>query len=160
MPIDYEKFKEVKGFIYSDIEREIQLARASQNETDKIKLKKIGINPGGGNFVAALSLLCYTEFAGKILSNGKYSASQHFNDFFDLLGEEYKALRHKHKVYDIFRCGLAHEYYVKKNCTIYMLKGDEEIGIFQDRNKHYHFIVETYFNHFRCAFDKLEENTS
>jgi len=159
MPIiNQSNFKEAKNFIYSDIEREIQLARTSEDYNNKIALQKMGINSGGGNFLAALGLLCYTEFAGKIMNEGKCSSTKHFNDFFDQLGEEYKDFRHKHKIYDIFRCGLAHEYFVKKSCTIYMLKGAEKNGIWQDDKKHYHFSVETYLNHFRDAFDRLEKN--
>ena len=156
--IDQNKFSEAKTFIYSDIEREIQLARASKNCYNKVTLQKMGINPGGGNFLAALGLMCYTEFAGKLMNDGKCDPSQDFNGFFDQLGKQYKIFRHKRKIYGSFRCGLAHEYYVKRSCTIYMLKGIEKIGISQDNKGHYHFSVETYFNHFREAFDRLEKN--
>src|SRR5437899_1268126 len=101
--MEKSQFLEAKGFMFSDIEREIQLARA-----DKQTLGSLGVNPGGGNFLAALGLLCYTEFGGK-LQFGHKSASKNFNDFFDLLGTAYNTFRKEHNVYDIFRCGLAHE---------------------------------------------------
>jgi hypothetical protein len=117
-----EEFIQGKHFIFSDIDREIQLAKA-----DGPALQALGVNPGGGNFLAALGLLCYTEFGGKLQFNvtradGSDVASANFNQFFDLLGTDYQALRKQHKVYDIFRCGLAHEYYVKESCTIQMLE--------------------------------------
>jgi hypothetical protein len=88
----------------------------------------LGLTSGGGNFLAALGLLCYTEFGGKLRFGGKRAdgrdvASANFNQFFDCLGPAYQTFRAQHNVYDLFRCGLAHEYYVKKNCTIAMLEG-------------------------------------
>jgi hypothetical protein len=72
--------------MFSDIEREIQLARAHRQ-----KLQNLGVIAGGGNFLAALGLLCYTEFGGKLRfahkrPDGSDLASKNFNDFFDLLG--------------------------------------------------------------------------
>lgn len=66
--MNYRDFKQAKEFIFSDIQREIDLAKSNKN---------------AGNFLCALGLLCYTEFAGKIMSDGKYNSSQHFNDFFE-----------------------------------------------------------------------------
>lgn len=56
------------------------------------------MTPGGGNLLAALGLLCYTEFAGKLRfgvkrADGSDVASANFNQFFDLLGPEYQAFR-------------------------------------------------------------------
>jgi hypothetical protein len=75
-----DEFVQAKLFIFSDVEREIQLAKAQKNS-----LQALGINPGGRNFLAALGLLCYTEFGGK-LRFGTDIASANFNQFFDLLG--------------------------------------------------------------------------
>lgn len=148
-------YLQAKSFIYSDIQREINLARASEDATKKAQLQTLIDHPGGGNFISALGLLCYTEFAGK-LKFKKCSCSGNFNSFFDLLGNAYKDFRKNNKVYDIFRCGLAHEYYIKENCTIYMLKGQESLGIGKEANGHYYFVVERYFEDFKKAFDKIE----
>ena len=43
------------GFIFNDIKREVDLARSGD---------------GGGNFLAGLGLLCYTEFMGTIVLKG------------------------------------------------------------------------------------------
>jgi len=152
-----QDFLLAKQFIFSDIERELQLAR-----TDPAKLDALGVNSGGGNFLAALGLLCYTEFAGKLKynrkkTNGKDSAADNFNLFFDDLGTEYKTFRILgNDVYGIFRCGLAHEYYVKRNCTIAMLWQGTRPGIGKDPCGTYWFIVEKYFQDFKKAFQALE----
>ena len=102
-----DEFIQAKLFIFTDVEREIQLAKA-----DGKALQALGVTPGGGNFLAALGLLCYTEFGGKLRfgvkrKDGKDDPSANFNQFFDLLGPAYKTFREMHKkVYDIFRCGL------------------------------------------------------
>jgi len=73
--------KEIKLFIYSDIEREIQLARATEDPIKKEEIEKLQINTGGGNFLAALGLLCYTEFIGKLIFQ-RNCPSANFNMFF------------------------------------------------------------------------------
>lgn len=150
--VDYLQAKE---FIYSDIRREICLGKISNGIVGKNFLKLILGSSGGGNFIAALALLCYTEFAGKLIT-GKDDPAENFNLFFDKLGSAYKNFRKNHKVYNIFRCGLAHEYYVKGNCTIGMLKDKSICGISLKKDKYY-FVVEKYFEDFKVAFDALEE---
>jgi hypothetical protein len=151
-----DKFLLAKELIFCDVEREIQLAKA-----DPANLQALGITPGGGNFLVALGLLCYTEFGGKLRfdekrSNGKDWASKNFNEFFDLLGPEYKAFRTQHEVYDLFRCGLAHEYYVKESCTIAMLEKEPGAGLRFDATGHYKFVVESYCRDLKKAFDDLQ----
>ena len=150
-------FEQAKLFIFSDIERELQLGRASQ--ANESTLRSLGITPGCGNFLAALGLLCYTEFGGK-LKYRKKTASENFNKFFDYLGPDYKAFRasfkRQNEVYDVFRCGLAHEYYVKKSCTIAMLAGGPGSGIGRDSSGRFYFVVENYCHELKRAFDQLE----
>jgi len=146
-------FLKARNFIFKDLEREIQLAKADGNA-----LRTIGVHPGGGNILAALGLLCYTEFGGK-LRFGSNKASENFNQFFDLLGHEYMAFRveQKHDVYKIFRCGLVHEYYVKHTFTdIAMLAIEAGPGIGIGIDGRYFFVVESYFNDFRRAFEDLQ----
>jgi hypothetical protein len=150
------EFLKAKLFIFSDVEREVQLAKMKR-ET----LRDLGINPGGGNFLAALGLFCYTEFGGKLRfghkkPNGSDNASANYNGFFDLLGVDYAAFRSAHKVYDIFRCGLAHEFYVKKNCMIHMVAKRGRSGIWQTSGGKYKISVETYCRDLRAAFEGLQ----
>jgi hypothetical protein len=104
-------------------------------------------------------MLCYTEFAGKLKFNykkksGADHASKNFNSFFDELGQHYKAFRAAgHNVYDLFRCGLAHEYYVKAACTIF-ITGPAGIGLQPDGL--YYIAVEPYCDDLEGAFTKLE----
>lgn len=151
-----DEFLQAKAFIFSDVEREIQLARA-----DGAALRALGATPGGGNFLAALGLLCYTEFGGKLRfdvkrADGSDVASANFNQFFDLLGPDYRAFRAQHDVYNIFRCGLAHEYYVKKSCTIAMLAGGPGPGLRTDTGGRYLFVVESYCRDLKMTFDSLQ----
>jgi hypothetical protein len=68
----------VFGAMFTDIEREIKWGRANfRGESDE----------GGGNFLAALGLLCYTEALGKLmLANPPHVGSGPFEAFFDTLG--------------------------------------------------------------------------
>lgn len=135
----------------------IKLAKA-----DGKALQALGVTPGGGNFLAALGLLCYTEFGGKLRfgvkrKDGKDDPSANFNQFFDLLGPAYKTFRVMHKkVYDIFRCGLAHEFYVKKSCEIRMLETGPGLGLGVEASSRYFFAVESYCQDLRKAFDDLQ----
>lgn len=159
--MDKPEFLKAKEFIYADIRREIALGYAAETEENRRFFDQLGVPPGGGNFLAALGLLCYTEFGGKLKYNvrkkGKEIASENFNKFFDDLGPVYVAFRAAgNNVYDIFRCGLAHEYYVKKNCDICMTKGQATVGLGKDQNGRLWFVVEQYFEDFQRAFDQLE----
>lgn len=60
-------FLQAKNFIYTDIQREIDL---------------VSTKWGSGNFLAALGLLCYTEFAGSFIpENVGKGAGVKFNTF-------------------------------------------------------------------------------
>jgi hypothetical protein len=153
------EYLQAKKFIYNDIQREINLAKVSRNPIGKLLLRLLITYPGGANFMAALSLLCYSEFAGKIITGKNNQPQENFETFFKRLGPEYMAFLKSHKdTYSIFRCGLAHEYYTKKTCTIYMLKGKVSCGIGQEKTGKYFLVVEKYFDDFKKAFDQLFDN--
>ena len=91
--------------------------------------------------------------------NGNDFASENFNQFFDDLGPYYKQFRNSGvNIYSIFRCGLVHEYYVKKNCTIYMCGDQSSFGIGVEENGKYYFVVEAYCKAFKAAFELLEND--
>jgi hypothetical protein len=145
----------VFGFMESDISREIQMAKISENE----KWLGPGHPPrpvGGGNLLAALGLLCYTEFLGSFISGKTRGHSrQNFEAFFRRLGPCYVAFAKPHDVYEQFRCGMVHEYAVKAACTIYMARGEETCGIGVAADGRYFFVVETYFDDFKRASREL-----
>jgi hypothetical protein len=84
------------------------------------------------------------------------SLNSNFNKFFDSLGPDYGSFRTNHDVYNIFRCGLAHENYVKKSCTIKMLADGPGPGIGIDSSGRYFFVVESYRRDLKKAFDNLQ----
>src|SRR2546428_4452653 len=116
----------VFGFIKSDIEREIWLATIAEH--DEAHGRRL---PGGGNILAALGLCCYTEFLGSFITGkkGQGTSKENFLAFFRRLGKCYEAFANVEDVYDTFRCGLAHEYAVKKDCTVAMRRGQEQCGV-------------------------------
>jgi hypothetical protein len=156
--MDHEDYRQVMTFAFQDVRREICLAKASQTDSGKTALQNAGTEPGGGNFMAALALLCYTEFAGKLKFNARKPA-QNFDGFFDELGTGYKAFRESHRVYDIFRCGIAHEYHVKKRCDIgmFITGPDSQPGIGVKTDGTYYFAVERYARDLERAFYSLEK---
>ena len=102
----------VKGFIFTDVERSIRAKT---------------------NFLTALGLVSYTEFIGGLMSGNAGQAGHSrasFNEAYRRLGPAYIAFdneigrrfhdrrRKPRSVYDIVRCGLVHEYFVKKNFVI------------------------------------------
>jgi hypothetical protein len=108
----------VFGFIFSDIKREIALAKSGIEIPGETRSYK-----GGGNFLCALGLLCYTEFIGGIYTQSftEGTDKSRFDAFFNLMGPYYQEFNRQVDVYKVFRCGMAHEYLVKKSCVICML---------------------------------------
>ncbi len=131
----------VFGFIRADIQREIDLAHSGDS---------------GGNFLAALGLLCYTEFMGGMITKGKGSYTKMFKSFFCMMGEEYRRLIDEKDidVYKIFRCGMAHAYFAK-DCDIKMVDDNYPAGIIIEPDGRYLFIVEKYFEDFMNACQAL-----
>ena len=159
-----------------DIEREIEWAKKEED---------------GGNALCALGLLAYTEFMGRFLSKISYvkhplkTDKDKFNAFLSYMDSQYEdqIFSKKIDIYNIFRCGLAHEYFVKRDCTIAMLnsttgrlkiyepssvvgqnqakrkfcflKKPADCGLGVAKNGGYWFIVEKFYEDFRNACEKL-----
>ena len=139
-------------FIQTDISREIELAKI------KGDCFACGTRAGGGNFLAALGLLCWTEYVGSFVT-GRYGwgqAKRNFDAFFKRLGPSYEVFEREHDVYDIFRCGMAHEYSVKRPAKVAMRRGGEECGIGVDRRDgRFYLVVERYRDDFFAAAREL-----
>lgn len=60
---------QAKHFIFCDIERELALADSSERLIGKLLMRIAGVPHGGGNFMAALCLLSYTEYGGRLKNN-------------------------------------------------------------------------------------------
>ncbi len=159
----------IEGFIYNDIERCIK-AEASH--------------------VVALALLSYTEFIGGLISGnlGKNgSATENFRRALKLFPEEYgkvdssiqlqyvdkgKLRTRKTGIYEVFRCGLVHEYFIKGHALIYNNPDghtDEHIGILIKEeliefpetgldpypSRYLEFHTNEYFRDFKLAVGKI-----
>jgi len=94
-------------------------------------------------------LISYTEFIGGLISGnlGKSSATENFGRALKLFPEEYRKVNssiqlqyvdkgklttRKTGIYDVFRCGLVHEYFIKGHVLIHNNPdghADEHIGI-------------------------------
>lgn len=143
--------QEAINFIKADIDREIRLANLSENAWYKLLAKLFKLPTGGGNLMCALALLCYTEFFGKELG-GKSGSKVTFDRFFERMGTPYKQLLTSHNIYDIFRCGLAHEYWVKKSGTIFMF-GDKIPALGFEKNGRFYFVVDQYYHDLMSAVE-------
>ncbi len=170
------EFVQARKFIASDIGRELQLARVAQridqhgDSKARAALTELSVEGGGGNWLAALGLLCYTEFGGRLKfalkkGNGGDAAGQNFDAFFKELGANYGVfLGQVPNVYSMFRCGLAHEYYAKGELSVYMLDGPTltadpaaaGLGVDPTQPRRWYFCVERYFRDLMSAFDRLE----
>lgn len=134
----------VFGFMFGDVGREIELARSGS---------------GGGNFLAALGLLSYTEVMGgvrrKTLAPRK--GEKNFDAFFRELGPGYgELLDQGFPAYKQLRCGMAHEYLLKGSApTVAMLKGNEDRGVIRRPDGGVTFVVERYFEDFASACQRL-----
>jgi hypothetical protein len=111
----------------------------------------------GAQFCGRLIATLIQEYGGRLKNNdfSDGNSRKNFDDFFGDLGAGYKQLLTQHNVYKIFRCGLAHEYYVKKDCIIAMRSTKQlNAGIGHDGNQ-FIFVVERYYKDFKAAFESL-----
>lgn len=157
--MDISEFRIATQVMFKGIERELQLARVRDEHT----LRALGGQLGGGNLLAAIGLLCYTEFGGKLKfdcrkPDGADDSAENFNRFFDELGPGYAALRASGRnIYAMFRCGLAHEYFTKRCNFTARLAPEIPAAIHQWSNGGYVFALEQYCHDLRHAFDRLEQ---
>lgn len=143
----------VYGFMRSDIQRELDLAASDH---------------GGGNALAALGLVVYTEALGRIRKRngrraqypGRGPNEQQFNAAFDIMGPSYHAWRKAFErregmtVYKAFRHGFAHEY-APKVATKVVMFGSPRVAIVK-RGRLYVFVVEAYLRDFMVAAKRIE----
>jgi hypothetical protein len=181
--ITREQFDLAKQFTVGDIRREVELAKAwlgRLGPESQGHLEASGVQPsGGGNLLAALGLLCYTEFFGLVKFDRRYPSgypkagqrkpSENFNSFFDELGPDYVAFRAAHdtpgpngrNLYNILRCGMAHEYFVKHTFTALMPgTNGANIGVRLTPSGTYEIVVEKYLDDFAVAVERLSNDRS
>ena len=162
--IDY--FQEfIFGFIYHDVENCIK---------------------AGANYVVALALLSYTEFVGGLVSGNlglKNKSRDNFNEGLKYFPPEYRAIdsslkveyvdeqgikRTEEGIYNLFRCGMIHEYFVKGVMTTVInnpdgriMPGSIGVEIFPgtpssaDTQKLLLFRTNEYFRDFKSVIDGI-----
>jgi len=161
----------INGFIYNDVERCIEAE---------------------ANHVVALALLSYTEFIGGLIS-GNLGKTGHTKENFEIalkyfpkqyreinshisiqhIGDKGKPVLRRTGIYDVFRCGLVHEYFIKGHVLIYNNPDghtDEHIGILGKEHeiefpaetglpsytsKYLEFHINEYFRDFKSTVEKI-----
>lgn len=161
-----EYFAEIGEWMKNDIKREIELARVSQSAEGQRALSALGIPAGGGNLLAALGLIAYTEALGLLrvwnsTTPHRYdSPSECFNAFFDkMAGSRYNAWwdswpgKLGKPVYDVLRNGLVHEYRPKVDSEFHIGAG-QDLGL-AERDGVLIFRIAPYYAHFCDELDAL-----
>lgn len=162
-------FGEIGLFMKTDIKREIDLARASQTPEGRRALTNLGISAGGGNLLAALGLVSYTEALGLLRvwnHTGRYGSPEEcFNAFFDrMAGGRYRQWWTNwpgsggKPIYDVLRSGLVHEYRPKVDSAFHIGIG-EELGLGESDGTLV-FRVAPYYRHFCDELDALKTELS
>lgn len=152
-----DKFLLARHYITTDIERELALARESLDPKNAAILKGMNVTPGGGNWLAALAVLCYTEFAGSIITGKSDPCRVNFETFLRGMGQGYADLLDSGmNAYKLFRCGMAHEYFAKDSIEVTMFGSPKSgAGIGRLADGRLYFCLQPYYNDFTKAFDTL-----
>jgi hypothetical protein len=161
-----EYFGEIGNWMKNDLKREIELARVSQSAEGQRALLALGIPPGGGNLLAALGLVAYSEALGLLrvynATHGYGTPPGCFLAFFDRMGGgryktwrlQWEATHAGMQIYDVLRSGLVHEYRPKVDSGFWIASGDE-IGL-ADVDGALIFKVAPYYRHFCEQMDELQ----
>jgi len=169
-------FGKVGEWMKKDLGREIELARLSLSDEGKRALSDLGIPPGGGNLLAALGLVAYTEALGLLRfwnANSNYGQrtygqpSECFLAFFDEMADgRYRSWRldwegrHGGKaIYNVLRSGLVHEYRPKVDSEFWIGSEDEALGLSAngDGDDVLIFKVAPYYRDFCAELDELHK---
>ena len=115
---------------------------------------------GAAANLAALGLVAYTEFLGGIVTGNlghKGSSRSNFRAFLPYLGSDYEDLaRRGIDIYERIRCGLAHEYFIKGESTIWP-QASAPCGIVSSLNGPTYFILSVYRDHLFSGARKLRD---
>jgi len=113
---------------------------------------------GKANYTAALALSVYTEVLGGLITGNLENSSsekdgfKNYKTFLTRMGYSEKKVG---KIYGLVRCGFVHQYFIKKESTVYMNDGTKGIDIKNDRID---FYVEKYFQEFQDAYYKYKND--
>ena len=115
---------------------------------------------GNAPNLAALGVVTYTEFLGG-LATGQLAqrgcSEANFLAFLQYLGSEYESLAARGvDLYDVVRCGLIHEYFIKGDSTIWP-HASAPCGIISSLDGPTYFIVSVYRDHLFKGARKLRD---
>lgn len=158
-------FTSLPIWMVADIRRETQLARASETDDGRTALEQLGIDPGGGNLLAALGLVSYTEALGRIRRFNQHLPHDEpencFLAFFDAMAAPlYRNWRldweakYSISIYEALRCGLAHEYQPKVGSAFWIGSSDDPLGLADDDGI-LTFKVDPYLRDFEAEANEL-----
>ncbi len=115
---------------------------------------------GNANYLAALGLVTYTEFLGGLQTGNlgvRGQSSANFKAFIPYLGGGYENLEQQgHDIYDLVRCGLVHNYFIKGDSSIWM-RANAPCGIIASENGPTYFLVNVYRDHFFLGATKYRD---
>ena len=116
------------------------------------------------NFLSALGLVSYTEVLGGLRTGelGVRRKSRHnFEAFLPYMGYEYAQFKKKNiDIYDVVRCGLVHNYFIKGNDPIIWMNvaaGSNTCGIVAIPDGPTYFLVNVYRNNFFAGATKYRD---
>lgn len=141
--VDFYFHEYIFGFMYNDIRRAIEDARA--------------------NFLVALGLSVYTEIMGGFVTGHLKDtrwAKKNYKAFLPYLGSYYVNLDKQIDLYSRVRCGLVHEYFVKGGPAMIAVKFDNEKLpgiIYTPKYDHIHIALAHYFKDFKYGAQKYYE---
>lgn len=156
-------FAQVPVWMKNDIRREIQLARVTRKRPELMaELDR----QGGGNLLAALGLVTYSEVLGLLRNWNRgrgygRTPDECFLAFLDEMDAgNYRRFRESWEeshpgttLYEVLRCGLVHEYQPKVDSKFWIGDGDP-LGL-EDEDGFLIFKVEPYHRHFGVEADRL-----
>lgn len=106
---------------------------------------------GNANYLCALGLVSYTEMLGGLVTGNlaqRRQSGPNFRAFLRYLGPEYEEIQSKGiDIYDVVRCGLVHQYFIKGGPPVWM-HAISPCGIISSPGGPTHFIVQAYRDDF------------
>ena len=106
---------------------------------------------GNANYPAALGLVSYTEVLGGLRTGNlglRNHSSKNFNAFLPYLRKEYLDYARKNiDLYDLVRCGLVHNYFVKGRDSSIWMSASSSCGIIANAVGSTIVIVDVYRDH-------------
>ena len=105
----------------------------------------------GALYLSALGIASYSEYLGGLLTNNLGSNGDNFKAFFLRMNPNYPKMNNDVNLYKRIRCGLVHEYFIKKSANIRSLQKEETTkdGVILHQDGRLEIIIDNLFNEFK-----------